>query len=858
MLNNADKRPRRSLRPKHNIGYRVGVRARNKATFKPPVSSPARVKRKSSLMSYAHRRSTGRRQSLLAVTAVAALAAVVAGPAAAQGAAPAGGAAQQPTGVGAQAPEAAASNQPGAVSEVVVTAQFRQQNLQQTPIAITAVNAQMLQNRGQENIAQVANQAPNVTLKPQGAAFGPSLGASIRGVGQYDFDPALEPGVGMYVDDVYYPTLTGSILDLLDLDRVEILRGPQGTLAGMNSIGGAVKLYSKEPNGTEGGYLEGSYGSLNHLEARGAINFALVPDQLFVRLSAVTNHYDGYVTRYDYGCLFPNSGIPNMVGANRDCVTGKQGGKSYSAIRTAVRYAPNERLNINVIADYTYDNSQNPATTLIHTAPLNPAGAALTSVNGVTYGPQFIPSDPYTSYANFYMPAGSIPGTPFAAAPLTAQDSSQYKGWGVSATIDYKLADNLSLKSITAFRGYVSDWAEDNDVSPLPLGLGIEHLAHQQVSEEARLNGRVGNVLDYTVGGMYFHEKTTYASHQDLWYPGIILDFLQDDPVPMTTKAVFGNGTWHVTDKLNLNAGIRYTKQDKDYTYVRVNRNGGPAPVVGPLNGQVGHYSGDHVDWRANVDYQWTRDFMTYAEVSTGFKGGGVNPRPFVPAQVQPFDKETLRAYELGFKSQWFNRRMRLNGSVFYNEYDGIQLTLLSCPQFGGPGPCALPVNGGNAHVKGAELETEIHPIGGLQFDGSVSYLKFNYIASSINPATGIQPWMVTPYNPKWKWSLGAQYAIDLGSKGNLIPRVDLAYQDSVYSNALNGPLNRIPAYTVANARVTYRAAEGGWEASVEVTNLTNKLYYLTTFDLTGAGGGGVSGQPAMPREWTFSIRKNF
>ena len=150
-------------------------------------------------------------------------------------------AATPPPATDAQAAAPAAAGAPAA-GEIVVTAQFREQRLQDTPLAITAVNSAMLEARSQTNIAEVAAQAPSVSLKPQGAAFGPSLAASIRGVGQYDFNPALEPGVGLYVDDVYYATLTGAIFDLLDLDRVEILRGPQGTLAGKNSIGGAVKL----------------------------------------------------------------------------------------------------------------------------------------------------------------------------------------------------------------------------------------------------------------------------------------------------------------------------------------------------------------------------------------------------------------------------------------------------------------------------------------------------------------------------------------------------------------------------------------------------------------------------------------
>jgi len=168
-----------------------------------------------------------------------------------------------------------------ALQEVTVTAQFREQNVQDTPLAITAVSAELLEARNQTNITEITNQAPNVTLKPQGPTYGPSIAASIRGIGQLDFNPALEPGVGLYVDDVYYATLTGSMLDLLDLERVEILRGPQGTLAGRNSIGGAVKLYSQKPRGDGTGYLLATYGSRDRVDLRGSADFAL-RDNLFV------------------------------------------------------------------------------------------------------------------------------------------------------------------------------------------------------------------------------------------------------------------------------------------------------------------------------------------------------------------------------------------------------------------------------------------------------------------------------------------------------------------------------------------------------------------------------------------------
>ena len=192
--------------------------------------------------------------------------------------------------------------QGGQLEEVIVTAEFRATNVQDTPLAITAINSEMMEARSQTNLYQIAAQAPDVTLTPAGAARGPSMIAYIRGIGQNDFNYALEPGVGIYIDDVYYPTLTGSLVDLLDLDRVEVLRGPQGTLAGKNSIGGAIKLYSKQAEGGNTGNLSVTYGSYNRVDMRGSADFTVLPDTLFARIAGVSKHRDGYVTIYDFGC----------------------------------------------------------------------------------------------------------------------------------------------------------------------------------------------------------------------------------------------------------------------------------------------------------------------------------------------------------------------------------------------------------------------------------------------------------------------------------------------------------------------------------------------------------------------------
>ena len=199
------------------------------------------------------------------------------------------------------------SNDEFILEEIVVTAQFHEQKLQDTPIAITAVSAEMMEERSQFSLASISAQAPNVVLIETGGAFGPGMSANIRGVGQADFNPAFEPGVGVYIDDVYYSSLTGANFDLIDLERVEIARGPQGVLGGRNSEGGSIKLYSQKPNGEGIGSLRVTFGSRNLQDIRAMGDFSLVSDKVFLRLSAVSKKQDGYQKRYDYGCLFPSS-----------------------------------------------------------------------------------------------------------------------------------------------------------------------------------------------------------------------------------------------------------------------------------------------------------------------------------------------------------------------------------------------------------------------------------------------------------------------------------------------------------------------------------------------------------------------
>jgi iron complex outermembrane receptor protein len=824
-----------------------------------------------------------------------------------------------------RADDAAGPAQANGSDEIVVTAQFRQQKLQDTPIAITAVNAATMEARSQTDISQVAIQAPSVTLKPQGAAFGPSLSANIRGVGQTDFNPALEPGVGFYVDDVYYATLTGSILDLLDLDRVELLRGPQGTLSGRNSIGGAVKLYSKKPEGSNTGSVQAVYGIRDRLDLRGSADFHIA-EGIDARIAGVAKKQDGYVKRLDFGCLYPAGGTATFVPAfataanptraamlinpaggvpartsSSDCVLGREGEVNYIATRGQLRLRPADTIDINIIGDYTDDDRTAAGSVLLQRnypngevasprfpLPLIPATGSSPAQNYATATPPGRDINPfaapdtllafdnrfvcgqYCNYATYDMPADGN----YRAS--SANGRIRFKGWGVSGQVEWDIADKLQLNSITAFRKYKSVFSNDNDVSPMAHSLGYGPLTFRFFSQELRLNGSIGSRVDYTIGGYYSDQKSVYTSFQDL--RSSALQFQQSDPVDADSKALFVHVAWNVIDPLTLTGGIRYTKESKTYQYIRQRPYLDPTSVTAngvlPLNGTIGRYGGDRVDYRANAQYAFSDNVMAYAQFSTGFKGGGVNPRPFFVQQALSFGPETLDAYEIGFKSDLFDRRVRLNLATFLSKYKGIQLSLGNCTAITGAGfgaPCALPVNAGDADIKGVELETTIRPVQGMIIDGSVSYIDFvykrfgTYTTGTTTVAVGgptnlngPQFGDYAPYTPKWKWSVGAQYQIDLGSAGSLTPRADAAYQGDIYTASANRTSNLIDGYTVANARLTWRNKNQDLDISFEVSNIFDKYYLLTVYDQTVGGQGYANGQPGRPREWAVSVKKKF
>ncbi|HWK42879.1 MAG TPA: TonB-dependent receptor [Croceibacterium sp.] len=774
--------------------------------------------------------------------------------------------------------------------EIIVTAQFREQNVQDTPLAITAVTGDQLEARSQTRLSDITAQVPSLQLQPGVAGYGKSMSAFIRGLGQADISPSVEPGVGIYIDDVYFATVTASIFDLMDLDRIEILRGPQGTLAGMNSEGGALKLYSRKPDG-EGGYVEATVGNMGRIDFKASADFTLVPDQLFARISGLYKQRDGHVTRLDYACTHPDdpyvvSGALTSMANGDDCKLGELGDTDVKALRGSLRWLAGAGVEINVVGDYTLDKAQTQATTLLQAG----TNAWPLSYQGVPYDNRFVPyganrgdtvfNDPFITYANFYDPgvtwsaagpsgAPDQPNGPFQVDPQTRLES-----WGVAGTVDIDLGSNLALKSITGYRKYDSLAGDDNDGSPVVFIQEQQLMEHEQFSQELRLSGSlVDNTVHFTVGGIYFDQQTRYYNKNDTPFGGFgtpsqpTFAFINDDVVDLYQIAGFGNVSWELTDALTLEGGLRVTHEKKDYLFGRFAFDGSGDPFeplsnpANPLNGRVGTFEGTIVDYRAAASYKITPDVMAYAQFATGFKGGGITPRPYFPEQVLGFGTENVRSYEVGLKTQLFDRRLRVNGDVYYMDFIGYQGTPQICVDENGdpltglpgtPGLCGQYINLGDAKLKGFELEVSARPIAGLSIDASASLNDFEFGTPYVT-TNEIVPGASRPGIGRFKWAIGAQYEFPVGNAGTLTPRIDVNHTPGYCGNFACTDIAKVDAYDLVNARLTFRSAEDDWSVSLEATNLFDKFYYLNKIVTSYAAA-----QPGRPREYALTVRRNF
>jgi iron complex outermembrane receptor protein len=788
--------------------------------------------------------------------------------------------------------------QQGKLEEIVVTARYRTEQLQQTPLAISAITAQDLQVRGFTDAYQIGYTVPNASLRPAQAAFGNTMTAYIRGIGQYDFDPAFEPGVAIYFDDVLYPVTMGSMTDLMDLQRVEVLRGPQGTLFGRGAIGGAIRYVSKKPQGDNTGYIEATGGSYSRIDVRAGYDFTIAPN-LYARVTGVSKNEDGYQTVYDYACSHPTTSgtLPSrVVNRSANCKLGTQGGTDVKGFRGALRWAPNDRLEFNVASEYLQDNSEARADSLV--ALIGPTGIYSEWDNnyvfptyGVHYDKRFLSKSPYVSYATYSDPKSGLSFNP----------QTSVSQWGVSGTADWKINDQVSMKTILAYHEFNGAFATDADGSPLNEQTvdGRQHFYNYQA--EVRFSGRLMDRLDWTVG--YFHLTDKFRSGQTVSIPAVSLSIFHDAlgiPYSVANGIIdsgtgrylvnglniaksennsgFAHAVFDLTDKWAFTAGVRYSEDKKD---VNFDNN----IVVSTIN-----IKDTHFDWTVGTNYQFTPDIMGYVRVATGYRPKAYNPRPFQITQFVAVSGEEATSYEGGFKTEWLDRTARLNVTGFYIDYSKRILPT-------GGTECIVDASGNYilnpagaltdslgqtcdavtsrtfyinvpAKVYGAEVSGQWRPTDQATFSGNFGYTQFDGNETGGGNPLSLPPGMTLLSNrpiyvPKLNWNVSASYDIPF-FEGTVTPRVDVYGQSQIcYALLFNTSAETASqacsaAYVLVNPRVTYATSDGKWTAAVGVNNATNKQYYLNKFDLAAFGQPTIEGQPGKPRTWYLTVRRNF
>jgi iron complex outermembrane receptor protein len=719
------------------------------------------------------------------------------------------------------------------------------------------------------------------------------MGAFIRGIGQADFNFAsAEPGVGIYIDDVYFASTFGSMFELLDIDRTEILRGPQGTLFGKNSIGGAIRVISKRPTGDGGGFGEVTLGNYRRREVRAGFDVPVIKDLMFLRVTGLSKSRQGYVNRLDFACAHPAQAgtLPQQQIGQGSCKIGSEGGVDVKGARAQLRWIPLDQLENNLSADWYEDDSEAAAEVMLVADPgLAPALAGYNTKTlipkyGIPYDSRFVTAGTYNTYSTFY---DAETGTAFPAV-------NTVHSWGVSDVLDWQINDWVKLKSVTAYRGYWGDFSDDQDNSPLGVAWAYNLLDHQQFTQELQFTGKAfDNRLNWAAGGFYFDGHSLNRGHVNLNFlagffpPGPpffgqpIFNFNQNDPAHTKDKAGFAQATFGFTDQLHVTAGVRYTKEDKSYTFNHYNPILAIKNPVLDLRNVVGTTSYSHVDYKGGVDYQLSPDMFTYASVTTGFRGGGFNPRPFNNFQVLPFGPEKLTEYEIGFKSEWLEHHLRANFAAYYGNYKDRQINSQTVDKTGAP--LTAPQNVGGADIKGFEAELEA-TVQNLTVSAAVGLTDFKY--KNLGTAEGCQDFTaaqiaanphicisgnpgygdISPGMSKWSANLGVQYAIPLGSAGSVTPRLDTSYHTRRNNNFYNnyaGPTGTgiqayTPGMTMMNGRITWQDEPRLWSVAAFVTNLTNKYYYQSFLDLRAFGEGQTSAQPGEPREWGVTVNRKF
>lgn len=703
------------------------------------------------------------------------------------------------------------------LEEVIVTAERREESLQKTDISMSVFTAKSLNEIGVTNYLDLADMAPNVMMHEMPGKAGGAI--SIRGFKNAETISSFEPKVTLYLDGVLIAKGAGSVFDVLDLERVEILRGPQGTLYGRNSVGGAVNFITKKPTDKFGGKLTVTYGSYNQQDAKGTLNVPL-GDKLAVKANLATLNHDGYWRNPIYD--------EHLGDKNRDVA------------HIQVQWKPTDSATFLYSYDMTnIDETMYP----LQVVAYNPA-----------IHPELAPWIRDGSQSTRYL---DRPDT-FMKADID----------GHSLTVNWELNNNLTLTSISGLRRFDVDNSQDSDSSPIFILNNNSGDKAETFTQEVRLVGTAwGSDLDYVVGVFYMHEdiKRIY-SYLQLPNFGFTSSNL-DATAKNKNWAAFGQATYALTDKLKLTLGLRYTDEHKEMTrtdsvsipsisYESVNVFPKASKEFNDTSGMV------------SLTYQWTDELMTYAKVSKGYVSGGFNPRS--PSSdpnlfVRGYDEETVYTYELGWKTTWFDRRLQVNGAIFYNDYKDLQVNQLT------PTGDNNIDNAGDADIYGAEIEFVSRPIENLEIGGGYGYLEPEYKTYISRGVPGDPTDDVDLSNNHWAHApentinLYARYVIPGVLTGDLSFRVDYGWVDEYYLLTANGPNlldgNVAPSYHFFNARVSLDDIKGPGDSTFSISlwgkNLTDETWYTSGFDLTdGLGFAAKATNP--PRTFGMDLTVTF
>jgi iron complex outermembrane recepter protein len=689
------------------------------------------------------------------------------------------------------------------IQEVVVTAERRSEPLQEVPIAVTAVSANQMEQLNVRTAQDLMQAVPSLQVATQTAGNGSGSAVYfIRGVGQERQGNGSEPAVGIYVDDFYYPTLYGSDFNIIDLDQVEVLRGPQGTLFGRNTIGGAIRYTTKNAELNQfDGHVDVTGGSYNRYDAVGAVNIP-IGDFAAIRLTGGHLQQDGWVHVQEGG---PDAGqtMTNLV-------------------RVQVRVEPTSSVYVNVSGQYSRNRLDGFAYNL--PGPLTPQPP----------GPGEQPGLPYL-YNTLIAPAFGLPlyddalkSQCFYCQPGPTEHEFSYTTYkNLFTTVGWTLNNNFSLKSLTGWQSVNTALSIDPDGTPDPIYTYVLPQLTDSFSQEVQFNGNglLNDKLNFVLGGFYYYEHLPAQ-----WDSGENLLFGQ--PVPSavenrTLKSYAGyiDGNYALTSKLKLIGGFRYAEDHKDaQAFLQ-----GQTPELDSASGSF-----DSSTWRAGLQYQWNPDIMSYLTVSTGYRAGGFNPYSTIPElSFLAFSPEESTSYEAGTRMQFADRRVTVNPTIFYVDWRNIQVQNVQIIDASTGETGTVLQNVAKARSYGFELEGNAQVTDSLRLFGNFAYLNIRY--TDIGAATGLTENSELQRAPPITYAVGASYTLALGSAGSMETTLNYAYEDDQQSSPKTSLY--LPAYALLNARISFSDYKKRYTLSLFATNLLNKDYYVGGVDYTGLAG---------------------